>query len=33
MRRDLAARWLAWLAAMLLHAGCATPPRLADPLP
>jgi phosphoserine phosphatase len=32
-RRDLAALWLAWLAAMLLLGGCATPARVADPLP
>ena len=33
MRRDIASLWLAWLAAMLLLAGCATPAQLADPLP
>jgi hypothetical protein len=32
-RRDIAAPWLAWLAALLLLAGCATPPQVADPLP
>ena len=32
MRRDIGALWLAWLAALLLVAGCATAP-VADPLP
>ncbi len=33
MRRDVRAQCLAWIAAMLLVAGCATTPRVADPLP
>jgi len=33
VRRDLAATWLAWLVALLLLAGCATPQRSTDPLP
>src|SRR5215216_5841920 len=32
-RRDIASPWFAWLAAMLLLAGCATPAQVADPLP
>jgi phosphoglycolate phosphatase-like HAD superfamily hydrolase len=33
MRRDVAAQCLAWLAAMLLVAGCAITTPVADPLP
>jgi phosphoglycolate phosphatase-like HAD superfamily hydrolase len=32
-RRDCAALWFAWLTALLLLAGCATPAQVADPLP
>src|SRR5689334_10562582 len=33
MRRDVVALWLAWLAAAVLLAGCATTGHVADPLP
>jgi phosphoserine phosphatase len=32
-RRSIASLWLAWLAATVLLAGCATPAQVADPLP